>query len=305
MSEKTVRRALGRGLASLIPDSTPQTTASSAVPGVSDLDAVRRIPIHEITPLPDQPRRSFRPEELEELAASIRRSGVLQPLLVRRAENGYMLIAGERRLRASQMAGLESVPARVLDVTEKEAYGIALVENLQREDLNAMEVARAYRKLMDEYDMRQEDIAAEVGKDRASVANYLRLLQLPLNVQQKVEEGVLSFGHARAVAGLDADSLKRLNWPRIMSGAVSVRELERQVAGLRSDASGAAAKKTSKPERSPQARLLEEQLQRRVGLRVSLEQKSKQAGRLVFEYASLDELQIVLDLLGIGNDQEL
>jgi len=303
MSEKTVRRALGRGLASLIPDSAPQQQVATS--SVADADAVRRIPIHEITPLPDQPRRNFRPEELEELAASIRKSGVLQPLLVRRAESGYMLIAGERRLRASQMAGLESVPVRILDVSEKEAYGIALVENLQREDLNAMEVARAYRKLMDEYDMKQEDIATEVGKDRASVANYLRLLQLPGNVQEKVEEGVLSFGHARAIAALDTDSMKRLNWQRIFSGTVSVRELERLVAGLRKPGNSGVSAKSAKTERSPQVRMLEEQLQRRVGLRVSLEPKSKQAGRLVFEYASLDELQIVLDLLGIGNNQEL
>ncbi len=289
------RRALGRGLNALIPES------KSSTPTKED---TKRVPIIDIEPLSDQPRRVFKKEELAELADSISQNGVLQPLLVRKAKNGYGLIAGERRLRASQLAGKDTVPVMVLEVSEEEAYGLALVENLQREDLNTMEVAQAYQRLSNDFGMTQEAIAERVGKDRASVANYLRILKLPPKVRELIEDDTLSFGHARTLAALTPKQMEQLNWSRLKEGGMSVRELEKRVKDIRNKENVEAAEDTASTEKkdtpSVQALYVQERLERRLGLRVKLRQGTGGKGKIEFAYDNLDELQKLLEKLGVS-----
>jgi ParB family transcriptional regulator, chromosome partitioning protein len=214
------RSALGRGLAALIPDAPPLR------PG-----GVAELAVKEIAPNPLQPRRHFARAGLEELAASLKQHGVLQPVVVARgAGAGYFLIAGERRWRAAQLAGLERIPAVIRQVEgDNDRLTLALIENLQREDLTPIEQARAYHHLRSESGLSQEEIAARIGKDRSTVANSLRLLQLPLAVQELVDGGELSGGHARALAGLGDAGRQEEMARRCVSGAWSVRELERRL----------------------------------------------------------------------------
>ncbi|RJO66269.1 MAG: ParB/RepB/Spo0J family partition protein [Myxococcales bacterium] len=288
--------ALGKGLAALI----PQTAGGGpADPGG---DAVRRIPIERIRPMPGQPRTTVNKRELEELAASIREQGVLQPILVRAAGPDYQLIAGERRWRAAQLAGLATVPVIVKNVDETTAFELALIENLQREDLNPADVARAFKRLVEDFRLTQEEVSTRVGKDRATVANYLRLLKLPPLILARVEDGVLSFGHARALAALTPSELAGLDLHPLIAGRVSVRELERLVARMRERAAQAGqGAKPSRPE-SPQVRYVQRRLEQKLGVRVVLQDKNGK-GRLILEYKSLAELDGVLALLGI-NDEE-
>ena len=214
------RSALGKGLAALIPDAPPLR------PG-----GVAELAVKEIAPNPLQPRRYFAPAALAELAASLKQHGVLQPVVVTRgAGAGYYLIAGERRWRAAQLAGLERIPAVIREVEgDADHLALALIENLQREDLTPIEEARAFHHLRSESGRSQEQIAAQVGKDRSTVANSLRLLQLPLEVQEMVDAGALSSGHARALAGLGEAGRQTELARRCVAGAWSVRELERRL----------------------------------------------------------------------------
>src|SRR5262245_14149276 len=243
------RKALGRGLAALIPGApSPVSTAvgpalARARDGAGAGDGTRTIPIEDVYPSTAQPRKNFDGERLEELAASIRTQGIIQPLIVRaRAAGGYELIAGERRWRAAQRAGLHEVPAVIRDVAPAQAFEMALVENLQREDLNPIEEAAGYERLIAEFGYTQEKLADRVGKERSTVANALRLLRLPDNVRTLVAQGRLSMGHARALLGLDSAAAMERLARRTVAQDLSVRKVEEMVRRDRGDTGGGAAK---------------------------------------------------------------
>lgn len=293
------RRALGKGLDSLLPRIQP--TAPPAPVHVSPSAETeggkpREILVEEIDRNPFQTRVNINESELAELAASITANGVVQPILVRPLASGrYQLIAGERRWRASQLAGKKTVPAILRQVSDEQALEITIVENLQRADLNAMEQARAFERLSREFHMTQEQIATRTGKDRVSVSNYIRLLSMPESVQQLVESGKLSFGHAKALLGLKLHPGFEKAALRVASLSLSVRQTENMVQGILLPDQ---EKKEAKPEPpvDPNVKEVEEQLQRALGLKVRIEDKNGR-GRVVIEYADLADFDGLLEQL--------
>jgi ParB family chromosome partitioning protein len=284
------RPALGRGMAALLSNAPPPQSAAAgaATPGRTLLS----LPVEAIERNPSQPRKRFEEAKLEELAASIREHGIVEPILVRREGGKYRILAGERRWRAAQRAGLKEVPAVLREATEREAFELALVENLQREDLNAIEEAEAYEVLMEDHRLTQDAIAQRVGKERSTVANALRLLKLPPEVRDHVKNGELDMGHARALLGLDDPDAIRRAAQRVIRDGLSVRATEALVRG----ATNKAAPTT--PGQSPAVRALGDRLQRRLGARCRVVPKSAVAGRLEVEYTSLDELDGILAKIG-------
>jgi ParB family chromosome partitioning protein len=255
------------------------------------------LPLEAIERNPRQPRKRFDEARLEELAASIREHGVVEPILVRREGAKYRIVAGERRWRAAQRAGLREIPAVLRESTDREAFEIALVENLQRADLNAIEEAEAYEVLVREYALTQEAVAQRVGKERSTVANALRLLRLPSEVRDAVREGQLEMGHARALLALEQGEAIRKAAQRAIREQLSVRATE----ALVREASGVAKGRSTPKEAdgSPGIRDLVLRLQRRLGARCRIVPKSQTAGRLEVEYTSLEELDGILAKLGL------
>ena len=290
MNSGPKRQALGRGLAALIPGAS-DAPAAPATPGQTG-SGLRTLDIETIHPSSKQPRKHFDDSRLDELAESIRSQGIIQPLVVRmRAGGGYELVAGERRWRAAQRAGLHQVPAVVREVAESQAFEMALVENLQREDLNPIEEAEGYQRLVAEFGYTQESLSARVGKDRSTVANALRLLKLPPAVRGMVIEGRLNMGHARALLGLESDpAIERLA-RQAASRGLSVRQVEALV--KRERESGDRPPQQPAPA-SPAARDLVHRLEQTLATRVKLVESSPKSGRLEIYYASLDELDAVL-----------
>ncbi|HPK03314.1 MAG TPA: ParB/RepB/Spo0J family partition protein [Candidatus Sumerlaeota bacterium] len=294
---------MGRGLDALLgADSAP--TAVATVPDVP-ASAIVMIDVSRITSNPYQPRRHFAPEALEELAASIEQNCILQPLVVRRAAAAgqFELVAGERRWRAAQRLALAEVPAIVREYTDREMLELALIENLQREELNAVEEARAYRRLIDEFGLTQEQVAERVGKSRVAVTNSLRLLRLSDRLLGWLDDGSLSAGHARALLGLDNEGLQLALAREIMTKELSVRETERRVRTL-----------NQAPNPQPKAQTptvdidtadLEEKLTLHLGLQVKIHPRTNTTGRIEVFYSSLDEFSRVFDHLGISLEQEL
>ena len=283
MEQSTKKKGLGKGLGALIPDADLLTRAS---------DQFFYCGIEEITPNPYQPRRSVKDKAFKELVESIRERGVLQPLLVRSKGEGYQLIAGERRWRAAQMAGLQRVPVVIKESAEPESFELALIENIQRQDLNPIEEGEAYFRLQQEFNLSQEDIAKKIGKDRSTVANMIRLLKLPEKVRDDLVDGVLSMGHARALLGL-ADAAAQLRARNtIVKRGHSVREAEKLVQNL--------LRKEKKPrvvlEPDSHVRAVIDQLIRHFGTKVSINRRGKR-GRIEIEFYSEDDLQRILDLL--------
>jgi len=266
------RQALGRGLSSLM----------SA--GRGHAPAVNEVPVGSVTPNRMQPRKRFDPRTLAELTASIREKGVTTPVIVRRSGSGYELIAGERRWRAARQAGLKAIPALVREATDREALELALVENLQREDLNPMEEAASYQILLK--DMTQEELAKRIGKDRATVANTVRLLRLPREVQEAVGAGTITAGHARAILGLEAPAAQIALFRRIIKGSLSVRQAE--------DAAARQARPGTR--KAPAARHMDEELSRALGTKVFLKRRGAR-GRIVIEFYSEEELERLMGLL--------
>ncbi len=267
-------QGLGRGLASLIPQRTV------------DQPTTLEIPITRIRPNPHQPRKRFGAEELASLTESIREHGVLQPILVSETVDGYQLVAGERRLRAAQAAGLERVPAVVRQLADREQIELALVENLQREDLDPLETAEAYRQLIEEFGFTQDDVAQRVGKARSTVANTLRLLDLAPGVQAAVADGRLTEGHGRALGGLAVELQDRV-LDSVTGQELSVRQTEELVRRLREpkpEPTGPLTRRTD-----PELERVEEDLRRSLGTKVSLA-RSRRGGRIVIEYYSDEEL---------------
>ena len=274
---------LGRGLGALI----PQTSPAGAV-------AVE-IPISRIRGNPYQPRQRVEQHALEQLAASIAVHGVLQPVLVTEVLDGYQLVAGERRVRAAQMAGLDHVPAVIRQLAERDQLAVAIVENVQRADLNAMEEAHAYRQLADEFALTQDDIAARVGKARSTIANTMRLLDLHITVQDALSGGGISEGHGRALVGT-APAMQRQMVEAIVARDLSVRQTEELVRRLRDRP---AAKAKASPDADGEMERLEEDLRRALGTKVVLA-RSRKGGRIVIEYYSDEEFSRLFDRLTGG-----
>lgn len=280
------RRRLGRGLDGLLP----------AAPPPSERPSKNTAAIEDLHPGRMQPRVRMDAEALAELAASIREHGVLEPILVRnRPSGGLEIIAGERRWRAAQQAGLKEVPIFSHDLDDEAAFEAALVENLQREDLNAMETARAFQRLVDDYGYTQETIATKVGKERSTVANALRLLKLPDDVAGLIEDGQLSEGHGRALLSASSVSqMKKLARSAVSKGW-SVREAERQARrAARGDGEASKRKSASK---SANVRDLEQRLSRALGSTTTIQESSKERGQIRINYASFDELDRLIEKL--------
>jgi ParB family transcriptional regulator, chromosome partitioning protein len=280
MAEK--RPALGRGLSALIPDSP----AASAV-----TDRALEVDSDLLRPNKFQPRTHMDDERIEELSRSIRSNGIIQPIVVRKVDSGYEIIAGERRWRAAQRVGLLKVPVVVRDLPEDRLLPVALIENIQREDLNPIEEAHAYRRLVDEFHLTQEQIADAVGRDRSSVANFLRLLRLPQEVRSNLASGALSMGHARALLGL-AEEESQLQFARnIVAGNLSVRETE---ALIRKAQTSPAPKPA--PQKDVHTRAAEDKLHLALGTRVRIVRRGK-GGKLEVDFTSEDELQRIYEYL--------
>jgi ParB family chromosome partitioning protein len=281
-------RALGRGLDALLSD---------APAGPSGKEQAFTCPIERIIPQTDQPRRHFDDQKLDELAQSIREHGVLEPLVVRRAprdgssgaSDRYQIIAGERRWRAAQRAGLRELLVVVKDVSPSNAFELALIENVQREDLNPLELAEALERLVREHGYTQEALASRIGKDRATIANSLRLLKLPARVRQMVIEGTLSEGHARALLGASDPKTIEALAEKVMRGGLSVRETEKLVRGKKKGQSDSEDGK-----KSASVRDLEARLSRQLGARVEVTDDHGK-GEITISYGSLDELDRILD----------
>jgi ParB family chromosome partitioning protein len=287
------RRALGKGLSALLPGrplpaSVSSRTAASAAPAQAFQDPTS-LPIDSIHPNPVQPRVNFQIDRLEELAASIRANGIIQPLIVRRHDGQYQMVAGERRWRAAKMAGLAEVPVVVLEVAEPQLLELALIENIQREDLNPIETAHAYERLGRELGLSQEEIGRRTGKDRTSITNTVRLLKLPAEVQLLLAERRLSMGHARAVLGLPTAEQQIEIAEKAAAQGLSVRQVETLVQELTSDRpkSGSSRKEAS---HDPNVKAAVDELERVLGTRVRIVELSEQRGRIEIEYYSQAEL---------------
>jgi ParB family chromosome partitioning protein len=310
------RNALGRGLGALIREPEPQTPAAPAQPNPASPAASHpagagssaaaaapalstgnagplQIDIDLIEPSPYQPRTRFREEALDELARSIQASGIIQPIVVRPVGNRYQLIAGERRWRAAQRAGLKKVSSIVRQVPDELALEMTLVENIQREDLNAIEAARAFERLMDEFQLTQEAVAERTGKDRATVANAIRLLKLEPTIQDWIEEGRLTAGHGRALLGVAEPTLRMRYAKRAARGGLTVRQIERL--GSRRARSARAA---VEPAQDPNIREALDELQRHLGTKVHLREKTRiRPGQLVLEFYDQAQLMGIYDRL--------
>jgi ParB family transcriptional regulator, chromosome partitioning protein len=288
------RPALGKGIESLLgPRPQVQVPAETGRPLEIALDRIERNP--------HQTRTAFDEAKLEELAVSIRATGVVQPVVVRELPGGrYQLIMGERRWRASKAAGKTTIPAIVRLVSDEQAMEMTIVENLQRADLNPMEQARAFDRLGREFKMTQEQIATRTGKDRASVGNFIRLLKLPSSIQQMVEAGELSFGHARALLGLNSVEQMQAAAGKVKALAMSVRQAETYVHGLMNPEAKAGKPETAAAKvQDPNVREAQDRLQRRLGLRVQIEDR-KGKGRVIIEYSGVEDFDAILAALGDG-----
>jgi ParB family chromosome partitioning protein len=285
------RPALGKGIESLL---GPRPTSAEAEPTGKPLE----IALDRIERNPSQTRTSFDEAKLAELAQSIGATGVVQPVVVRELPGGrYQLIMGERRWRASQMAGKAAIPAIVRQVSHEQALEMTIVENLQRADLNPMEQARAFERLSREFHLTQEQMATRTGKDRASIGNFIRLLKLPDSIQTLVESGGLSFGHARALLGLESVEQMTAAAGKVTALAMSVRQTESYVQGLIDPESKPKVKKALAEAVDPNVREAQDRLQRRLGLRVRVEDR-KGKGRVIIEYAGVEDFDAILAALG-------
>ncbi len=285
------RPALGRGLSALIPDAPAVSAPTPVAPGK---EGPTEVDLDLLSPNPFQPRVHFDEAKLEELAQSIRSNGFIQPIVVRRTPSGqrYEIIAGERRWRAAQRAGVLRAPILVKDVPDEKLLELALIENIQREDLNAIDEAVAYRRLMDEFHLTQDDIATAVGKDRSSIANYLRLLKLPPEVQKEVGSGALSMGHARALLAIEQEDALRRAAHEVVTLKLSVRETE-----------ALARKITNPPPPDPEpprpdanTRAAEDQMRLSLGTRVRIVRRGK-SGRIEIDFNSEDELHRIYEYI--------
>ena len=283
------KTGLGKGLSALIPVAPPQS-----VQNTSRDDPKTQVEIDKISPSPFQPRRAFDEIKLQELAMSIRNQGIIQPLVVRPKGERFELIAGERRWRAAMKAGLSIVPVVVRQASDRDALQLALIENLQREDLNPIEEATGYRRLQDEFTWSQEEVADKVGKSRPAVTNALRLLALPSEVQQEVASGNLPAGQARALLGLQSEAVIITAYREVLARALSTRETEKLVRNLKAGR----RRRRESPAVDPDLRSLVEELQRALGTKIRVLPKARSnKGKIEIEYYSLPDLERIIGMI--------
>ena len=301
MSAPNKKDALGKGIRSLLQNIDADLKNSSGQlkqDVVEKTTSVQRVPIEQIEANPNQPRKDFDEESLSELASSIKIHNIIQPLTVSPLSNGkYKLIAGERRLRASKLAGLKDVPVYIRQGSDSNVLELALLENLQRENLNAIEIALSYKRLMDDLDYTQEQVAERMGKERATVSNYTRLLKLPPDIQVAVRNNVISMGHARALINVDAVEKQLYIFNEIKSKNLSVRQTEDLVRKLYTQGKDKPAAKSNIP---PAFKKIEDTISSQYNTRVKVKHSSKGNGSILFEYYSLEELNSLLQKLNIN-----
>jgi len=290
--------ALGRGLGALI-----QPRVASPEPAKEKGERIQNVPHAKLFPSPLQPRKEFRKEQLQELVDSIREKGVIQPLIVRQSGEKYELIAGERRWRAAGLAGLKEMPVIIREATDREVLELALIENLQREDLNPIEEAHAYTRLAKDFSLTQEEIAERVGRSRASIANAIRLLDLDSEVQNWLVQGRLSVGHGKVLLGIHNPEEQRLIATSLIRQAASVRTAEKLIAAhlAKSGRTRTGNRSSSVSELSPALKRIENALRNRLSTRVTLQHKGK-TGSVTIEYYGNDDLERLLKELGISLD---
>lgn len=276
------RKALGRGLSALIPDTQ-----------IGHSDTMRNVQSGDIKPNPFQPREIFNQQDIEELAQSIKEKGVIQPLLVRRVGDHYELIAGERRLRAAQMLNIQDLPVIVKDASDQESLELALIENIQREDLNPIEEARAYQYLIDKYHLTQERISQVLGKARVSITNTLRLLKLPLEIQDEMKKGRIGFAHGRTLLELDDENHQRRLAQEIIAKGLTLSELEVLIRKIRPHNP---KRKIGQGMRDPMVGALEEELQHILATKVRISKRNKR-GHILIEFYSAQELERIMNIL--------
>lgn len=302
MTQPNKKDALGKGIRSLLQhiDSDLKTTAGTLKTDVLEKAThSQRVPLEKIDTNPHQPRKDFDETALSELAASIKMHNIIQPLTVSVLANGrYKLIAGERRYRAAKIAGLKDIPVYVRETNDSQLLELALLENLQRENLNAIEIALSYKRMMDELDYTQEQVAERMGKERSTVTNYIRLLKLPPDIQVAVRNGNISMGHAKALVNVDTIDKQLFIYGEIKKKGLSVRQTEDLVRKLYT---GSKTVKTSvKPTLPPAFKKIEDNLASKFSTRVKLSYSNKGHGSITFEYYSLDELNAILEKLNIN-----
>jgi ParB family chromosome partitioning protein len=291
---------LGKGLSALLPSrpaASPVAPPAAAAPppaAEAATTGLQQLPIDAIVANPRQPRSVFQQDKLIELAESIKVNGIIQPLLVRRNGDAFEIVAGERRWRAARMAGLAVVPAVIQDVADDNVLTLALIENIQRDDLNAIETAVAFDRLSRELNLTHEEIGRRTGKDRTTITNFLRLLRLPEDLQAMLGDGRLSMGHARAILGLPTEELQRNVAEKILSQGLSVRATEKLVQSMTEPRE---IKDDIKVQIDPNVRAAEEELQRVLGTRVTINRKNDKRGRIEIEYYSKEELDRLYQLL--------
>lgn len=283
-----LNKRLGRGLDALIPTLN-----------IDEKDQIAEIEISKIRPNPYQPRKTFNEEHLSELMASIKEHGVIQPIVVRESLNGYEIIAGERRWRASKALNLETIPVVIKNFSDEQVMEVALIENLQREDLNPVEIAIAYEKLMQKFKLTQEDLAIKLGKSRSNVANFLRLLQLPETILDKVAEGQLSMGHARALITIENEDQQLYLMNKILNENWSVRTLEDKIKGLRDNVSRETNELKKRSNSNKMIKEIEDQLRNKFSTSVKIKD-NKNKGKIEIEYFNQSDLQRIIDLIGIN-----
>jgi ParB family transcriptional regulator, chromosome partitioning protein len=301
---KQNKEALGKGIRSLLQsiDSDLKTSTGHLKNTVVEtVTSVNRIPVDQIETNPKQPRRDFDPQTLNELASSVKKHDIIQPVTVSKLPSGkYRLISGERRWRAAKIAGLKDIPAYVRQANDAQLLQLALLENLQREDLNAMEIALSYKRMMDELSFTQEQVAEDMGKDRSTVTNYIRLLKLPPDIQIAVRSGELSMGHARALINVDTIDKQLFIFDEIKTKGLSVRQTEALVRNMYKEVNG--VKKTAKSSLSPGFQKIEDKLASHFSTRVKLKQNRDGAGEINIQYYSLEELNQILRQIGVSAD---
>ncbi|OQP62675.1 chromosome partitioning protein ParB [Niastella vici] len=302
---KQNKDALGKGIRSLLQniDSDLKNAAGNLKQEVAQtVTAILRIPIEQIEPNPRQPRHDFDEQALQELASSIRLHDIVQPITVSQLTAGgkYRLISGERRWRASKLAGLKDVPAYIRQANDQELLELALLENLQREDLNAVEIALSYKRMMEELNYTQEQVAERMGKERSTVANYIRLLKLPPDIQVAVRKNEISMGHARALINVDTVDKQLFIYNEIRSRSLSVRQTEDLVRKMYKSGTAAAVKESVKSSLPPAYKKIEDNLATHFSTKVKLNHNKNGHGAISIEYYSIQELNKILDQIGVS-----
>lgn len=304
MTPPNKKDALGKGIRSLLQsiDADLKTTAGTLKSEVAEAaTGIQRVPLDQVETNPKQPRRDFDEQALSELAASIKLHDIIQPITVSKTASGkYRLISGERRWRAAKMAGLKDIPAFIRQVNDQELLELALLENLQREDLNAIEIALSYKRLMEEVNLTQEDVAERMSKERTTVSNYLRLLKLPPDIQVAVRNGVISMGHAKALVNVDEVEKQLFLFREIKSRNLNVRQTEEMVRNLYKQQG--AVKNSTKTGLPPAYKRIEDNLASLFGTRVKMSHSKKGNGSITIEYYSIEELNKVLELMNAKID---